>query len=74
MRKSFSVGSIEKIQLELADLDRGFVNIRGKKLKPSQCYRFDTGSGNILFNTNCPEGLKQKIQEIVMKYLNTPND
>lgn len=74
MRRSFKTGSIEKVQVELADLDRSFVSIRGKKVKPSQCYRFDADTGNILFNTNCPDGLKQKIQEILMKHLNRPND
>ena len=74
MRKSFTPGSIEKVQVELADLDRGFVSIRGKRVKPSQCYRFDADTGKILYNTNCPDGLKQKIQEILTKHLAAPND
>ena len=68
MKRLFAPGAIEKIQVELADLDRAFLTIRGKTYKPSQCYRFDSTTGHILFNTNCPSALKQKIQEIIMRY------
>ena len=68
MRRSFKTGSIEKVQVELADLDRSFVSIRGKKVKPSQCYRFDADPVHVLFNTNCPEGLRKQIQSILSKY------
>jgi len=59
---------IEKMKRELGELERQFVNIDGKKIKPSQCYRFDVDPVHLLFNTNCPESLKQKIQAIISKY------
>jgi len=68
MRKSLSRDALEKIQSELGELDRRFVEINGKRLKPSQCYRFEVDPAHILFNTNCPDGLKKQIQSILNKY------
>lgn len=68
MNKSLTPDIIEKVKAELGELDRDFVEIDGLKLKPSQCYRFDANPVHVLFNTNCPEGLKEKIQSIVSKY------
>ena len=58
---------LEKVKVELGELDRHFIEIGGKKLKPSQCYRFEADPAHILLNTNCPEDLKQKIQAILSK-------
>ncbi len=71
MRKTLPWDVLEKVKLELGELDRHFVEIDGKQLKPSQCYRFDVDPAHILFNTNCPEGLRQKIQLILSKYIPT---
>jgi len=70
MRNSLPADMLEKLKVELGDLDRHFVEIDGKKLKPSQCYRVDVDPAHILFNTNCPEDLKHKIQIILAKYIN----
>lgn len=71
MQKSLSWDVLEKVKFELGELDRYFVEIDGKRLKPSQCYRFETDPAHILFNTNCPEGLRQQIQSILSKYIPT---
>lgn len=71
MRRSLSWDVLEKVKLELGELDRHFVEIDGKQLKPSQCYRFEIDPTHILFNTNCPEGLRRKIQAILSKYIPT---
>ena len=68
MRKSLPPDKIEKVKAELGELERSFVKIDGKRLKPSQCYRFNADPLHILFNTNCPESLKEKIQSIISKY------
>jgi hypothetical protein len=60
---------LEKLKEELGELDRYHVNIGRKKLKPSQCYRFDTDPAHILFNTNCPDDLKLKVEAIFSKYI-----
>ena len=55
---------LEKLKAELGELDRFHVEIDGKRLKPSQCYRFDIDPAHVLFNTNCPDELKKKVQSI----------
>lgn len=60
---------LEKVKAELGELDRQFIEIDGKLLKPSQCYRFDLDPAHVLFNTNCPDDLKKKVQSILSKYL-----
>ena len=69
MSRSVSWDVLEKVKMELGELDRHLVEIDGKQLKPSQCYRFEADPAHILFNTNCPEGLRQKIQSILSKYI-----
>ena len=60
---------IGQIRSELNLLDRELVDIEGKKLKPSQCYRFGVNPTHILFNTNCPDSVKVKVKAILNKYL-----
>lgn len=69
--------NMEILVKELQDLDKELVEIDGNSLKPSQCYHFETDPVHMLFNTNCPEGLKRKIESILSKHLppdenNTP--
>jgi len=59
---------LEKVKAELGELDSHLVEIGGKKLKPSQCYRFEADPAHILFNTNCAESLKEKVESILLKY------
>jgi len=73
MRRSLSADTIEKVKFELGELDRHFVEIDGMQLKPSQCYRFYADPAHVLFNTNCPEGLREKIQSILTKYIADEN-
>ncbi|HEV7782432.1 MAG TPA: hypothetical protein VGO58_14255 [Chitinophagaceae bacterium] len=54
---------------ELKELDNELVPIDGALLKPSQCYHFETDPVHLLFNTNCPDSLKQKLQAILEKHL-----
>ena len=71
MKKEYAAGIFEKVRAELDELDSNLVDVDGKKLRPSQCYRFEMDPLHVLFNTNCPEGLKEKIQAIISKYLNS---
>ena len=61
---------IEKIKAELSELDRETVNADGIALKPSQCYHFESNPLHVLFNTNCPDALRQKVQDIISRYIN----
>ena len=60
---------LEKIKAELMQLDRDLVEADGIRLKPSQCYRFETNPPHILFNTNCPDTLRQKVQDIISRHI-----
>ena len=53
---------------ELADLDKDDVEVDGMKLKPSQCFRITNNSLRIIYNTTCPDSLKEKIESILAKY------
>ena len=59
----------EKIVTELGELDRQLVWVEGKLLKPSQCFRYETDPLHYMFNTNCPEELKEKVQAIFNKHI-----
>jgi len=58
---------------ELKLLDSQAVEIDGNSLKPSQCYHWESDPAHLLYNTNCPQDLKQKLQAIIAKYV-TPNE
>jgi hypothetical protein len=58
-----------RIQAELNELDRDLVDVDGLRLKPSQCYHFDINPTHVLFNTNCPDSVKEKVHAILSKYI-----
>jgi len=60
---------IERIKSELSQLDREMVEADGVQLKPSQCYHFGIDPLHVLFNTNCPDELKQKVQDIISRHM-----
>jgi hypothetical protein len=59
----------DKLKAALNALDSELIDIEGNRLKPSQCYHLGIQPPHVLFNTNCPESLKEKIQAIMAKYL-----
>lgn len=54
---------------ELEALDKEWIPVDGVMLKPSQCYRFETDPLHLMFNTNCPDELKQKVEAILHKHV-----
>ena len=58
-----------KLQAELEQLDNTPLGINGKKMLASQCYYFEVNPFHILYNMNCPEHLKARIEEIASKYI-----
>lgn len=58
-----------RIKNELHALDDHSVEVNGKILKPSQCYHVGVSPAHIIFNTNCPEAIKQQVQAILDKYI-----
>jgi len=69
MKQQMPQNMLYKLKAELDELDKNSIVVDGKQLRPSQCYRLDTDPAHILFNTNCPETLKQKLQAILLKYI-----
>lgn len=57
-----------QIRAALADIERGWVEVNGRLMKPSQRYRFDEDPVAVIFNTNCPEQLRKNIQSIIRRY------
>jgi hypothetical protein len=60
---------IDSIKAELEGLDKNLVRIDGRELKPSQCYRIELDPVHVLFNTNCPDDLRVKVESILSKYI-----
>jgi hypothetical protein len=60
---------LEILVSELNELDKEMVTIDGVRLKPSQCYHFGTDPVHLLFNINCPDQLKEKVNAIIAKHL-----
>jgi hypothetical protein len=55
-----------KEALELLDIEP--VEVDGKLLKASQCYHVDMEPPHVLFNTNCPDNLREKVNAILARY------
>lgn len=61
--------ALYQLKSELADLDRDWIEIEGARLKPSQCFHLGTDPVHVLFNTNCPDSLRERVQTILSKYI-----
>jgi hypothetical protein len=61
--------AINSIRAELNLLDKEMVSVDDRLLKPSQCYRIELDPVHVLFNTNCPDDLRAKVQSILSKYI-----
>jgi hypothetical protein len=59
----------DSIRSELAVLDKDMIKVDGSTLRPSQCFRVEFDPVHVLFNTNCPDALREKVQSILDKYI-----
>jgi hypothetical protein len=62
---------LQKIKEELDALEKYPVIVNGRELKPSQCYHIDANPMHVLFNTNCPDSLRDRINSIISKHTGT---
>lgn len=53
---------------ELEALDRDMIEVDGRMMKPSQCYHVGIDPTHVLFNENCPDQLREKVQGILKRY------
>ena len=66
--KANSLAVYSELRAELDALDKEPVTVNGKQLKASQCYHIGVNPTHVLFNTNCPEYLKEKVNRILARY------
>ena len=59
----------EKIKAELDQLNKSYLEIEGRILNPAACYYFSPHPPHVLYNTDCPDILKEKIKAIISKYI-----
>lgn len=71
--KPLSSYILQQLQFDLGELDRELVPVDGKMLKASQCFHVGLDPLHILFNTNCPDTLKEKVQSILSKHIPLEN-
>jgi len=65
---------VEKLTEELRALDEDMVELEGRQLKPSHCFRVNLDPVHVLFNTNCPDSLKEKVEALLTKHLGPRNE
>lgn len=53
---------------ELDALDHETIEVEGRRMKPSQCYHVSVDPVHVLFNENCPESLKERVNTILKRY------
>ena len=70
--KTQSENAKDEILAELKELDKETIHLEnGVLMKPSQCYSFSFyPRPHFLYNTNCSQELKNKLQTIFKKYYN----
>jgi hypothetical protein len=66
--KTQSGNEFSKVCAELKELDKEFVEFDGIRMKPSQCYTVSLNPPHILFNTNCPDSIRDRVLAILSKY------
>jgi predicted Zn-ribbon and HTH transcriptional regulator len=68
--KTRSENAKDEILAELKELDKEAIHLEnGVLMKPSQCYSFSFyPRPHFLYNTNCSQELKDKLQTIFKKY------
>jgi hypothetical protein len=55
---------------ELERLDEQLMLLDDKPVRASQCFRLSGNPPQVIYNTNCPEDLKQKVEAILLRYRN----
>ena len=70
----YSKTSLPELKKDLELLDQVLIDVNGKQMKPSQCYHLETDPAHLLFNTNCPQTLRSKIESILSKYSDANED
>ena len=59
----------KKIKVELDELNLTYLEMDGRIINPAACYHFSKHPPHFLYDTNCPDSLKEKIKAIISKYI-----
>ncbi len=68
MNKFQDANVFSNVVEELNKLDEQNLEIKGMCMKPSQCFHYSFKPVHVLFNTNCPDELREKVLNIFSKY------
>jgi hypothetical protein len=68
MKAGQKSNNIHSLWQELELLEKNPVLLDGKLIKPSGCYRLTGNPPKLIYNTNCPDELKKKVDEILLKF------
>lgn len=69
MNAPLSPEMLTRVRNELAALDNVTVDVDGKQMLPSQCYHFEIDPAHVLFNTNCPDNIRTRVNSILSRYI-----
>ena len=59
---------IDGLRDDLDLLNKDWRNIEGSPLSANQCYHFETDPPHFLFNLNCPDNLRQELNDLLLKH------
>ena len=59
---------LDNLRDDLDLLNKEWRDIEGNPLSANQCYHFETDPPHFLFNMNCPDGLRQKLNGLLLKH------
>jgi hypothetical protein len=59
---------MDSLRDDLDILNKEWRNIEGTPLSASQCYHFETDPPHFLFNLNCPDNLRQELNDLLLKH------
>jgi hypothetical protein len=60
--------SIDGLRDDLDLLNKEWRDIEGNPLSANQCYHFETDPPHFLFNLNCPDNLRQELNDLLLKH------
>ena len=69
MKEELDSEKIYRLKMELAELEREWVKVGEREVKPSQCYRLSENPLRILYNADCPDSLKTRIEKLIRKHM-----
>ena len=59
---------IDALMDDLDQLNKEWRDIEGSPLSASQCYHFESDPPHFLFNVNCPDTLRQLLNNLLAKH------